>query len=108
MTNTANYTLENWEEDIRLARDISIDAFALNMAYEDPTNDIALPLAFQAAASVEGSFQLFFSFDYAGNGPWSKAVVAALILQYSSYSLYYLYNSQSFVSIFEGPANAED
>ncbi|GLA41375.1 hypothetical protein AnigIFM63309_009465 [Aspergillus niger] len=108
VTNTANYTLADWEEDIRLARDASIDAFALNMAYEDPTNDIAIPLAFQAASNVEGSFQLFFSFDYAGNGPWPKAVVAGLILQYGSHPSYFQYNSQPFVSTFEGPASAED
>jgi hypothetical protein len=108
VTNTANYTLADWEQDIILARDAGIDAFALNMAYEDPTNEIALPLAFQAAATAVGSFKLFFSFDYAGNGPWPKAVVTAMILQYSGHPSYYYYNSQPFVSTFEGPANADD
>ncbi|PWY83615.1 putative extracellular alpha-1,3-glucanase/mutanase [Aspergillus heteromorphus CBS 117.55] len=108
VTNSENYTLADWEEDISLALDASIDAFALNMAYEDSTNDKALPLAFEAAANVEGDFGLFFSFDYSGNGAWPKAVVAEMILEYSSYSAYYLHNSKPFVSTFEGPANAED
>ncbi|XHG04138.1 hypothetical protein AWENTII_007419 [Aspergillus wentii] len=77
------------------------------MGYNDPTNDIALPLAFQAAKNV-GEFGLFFSLDYAGNGPWPKATVADLITKYSSYPAYYQYNSKPFVSTFEGSANAKD
>lgn len=107
MTNSANYTLDTWEDDMRRAQEVSIDAFALNMAYGDPTNDIALPMAFEAASKVSG-FSLFFSFDYAGNGPWPKNIVNNLILKYSGYSSYYRYNSKPFVSTFEGPGNGKD
>lgn len=107
MTNTANYTLHDWEDDIKKARDASIDAFALNMAYGDPTNEIALPMAFEAATNV-GSFSLFFSFDYAGNGPWPKDTVAGMILKYSGYPTYYRYETKPFVTTFEGPGNAKD
>lgn len=48
--------------------DAHIDAFALNMAWEDDTNNPSVEMAF-TAANVMG-FKLFFSFDYAGNGPW--------------------------------------
>lgn len=47
-----------------------IDAFALNIAYNDGINDDASPKAFKAAEST--GFKLFFSFDYAGNGAWPK------------------------------------
>lgn len=107
VTNAANYTLDTWKDDINRAQAASIDVFALNMAYGDPTNDIALPMAFEAANKVEG-FSLFFSFDYAGNGPWPKQTVSELILIYSGYSSYYRHESKPLVSTFEGPANAKD
>lgn len=83
-----------------------IDAFALNMAYGDPLNDIQVPIAFAAAGSA--GFQLFFSFDYAGNGSWPKAAVEAMINKYSGEAAYYHYNSKPFVSTFEGPDSATD
>lgn len=64
-------------------------------------------MAFQAASNV-GSFSLFFSFDYAGNGPWPKGTVTNMILEYSQHSSYYRYESKPFVSTFEGPGNAKD
>lgn len=65
--NTGNYSLGDWEDDMNLAKKAYIDAFALNMAYDDPSNGPRLAAAFDAAAST--GLQLFFSFDYAGNGP---------------------------------------
>ena len=53
---------------MNLAKDAGIDAFALNMASGDSTNNATIPMAFAAAEAV--GFKLFFSFDYAGNGPW--------------------------------------
>ncbi|CDM36417.1 CAZyme family GH71 and CBM24 [Penicillium roqueforti] len=106
VTNTANYTSNDWENDILLAQDAHIDAFALNMAYADSTNTGALAAAFSAADSL--GFKLFFSFDYAGNGDWPKADVITLIQQYSAHSSYYFYKGQAFVSTFEGPGRADD
>jgi hypothetical protein len=60
-----------------LAQDAHIDAFALNMAWEDKTNEASVEMAF-TAANVKG-FKLFFSFDYAGNGPWDQDVVISMI-----------------------------
>ncbi|KAI3224956.1 CAZyme family GH71 and CBM24 [Penicillium roqueforti] len=65
-----------------------------------------LPTAFQAAHDKH--FSLFFSFDYAGNGPWKAGNVAALLEQYTASTAYYLYKGQYIVSTFEGPAHAED
>jgi hypothetical protein len=106
VTNSANFTVSDWESDIQLAQEAGIDAFALNMAYADPANSGGLSDAFTAAESL--GFQLFFSFDYAGNGPWPMQDVINLITEYSSSSAYYQYNGQPFVSTFEGPNNYAD
>ncbi|PYH42396.1 glycoside hydrolase family 71 protein, partial [Aspergillus saccharolyticus JOP 1030-1] len=106
VTNSQNYTASDWESDMKLAQDAHIDAFTLNMAWQDSTNDNSVEAAFDAADSV--GFKLFFSFDYAGNGPWSKDTVISIIQQYGSNGAYFLYNGQPFVSTFEGPGNAED
>ncbi|KAJ5651622.1 uncharacterized protein N7484_005345 [Penicillium longicatenatum] len=106
VTNSANYTSSDWENDMKLAQDAHIDAFALNMAYSDPTNMKALPAAFAVADSV--GFKLFFSFDYAGNGDWPRNDVIDLINQYSTHSSYFFYNEKAFVSTFEGPDRAND
>ncbi|KAJ0353197.1 hypothetical protein COL154_012253 [Colletotrichum chrysophilum] len=39
ITNSANYTADDWLDDIAKAKAAHIDAFALNMAYGDPTNE---------------------------------------------------------------------
>ncbi|KAK4870114.1 hypothetical protein LT330_005168 [Penicillium expansum] len=68
VTNSENYTLSNWNSDMTMTKDAHIDAFALNMAWKDGTNEASVKMAFTAANTV--GFKLFFSFDYAGNGPW--------------------------------------
>lgn len=77
------------------------------MARNEETTGTQLPNAFAAANSV-GGFQLFFSFDYAGNGPWNKAEVAGLINIYKGDGAYFHRGSQAFVSTFEGPESAAD
>lgn len=90
---------------MRIAKASSIDAFVMNMAKnENTTNN--LDAAFRAANRV--GFQLFFSFDYAGNGPWDKDVVIALINKYRSDPAYFKRGSQPLVSTFEGPHRAVD
>jgi hypothetical protein len=106
VTNSENYTASDWESDIGFAKDAHIDAFALNMAWKDKTNDASVEMAF-AAANTKG-FKLFFSFDYAGNGPWDKDVVTSMIQKYGSDSSYFQYNGRPFVSTFEGPGSADD
>ncbi|PKX91286.1 putative alpha-1,3-glucanase [Aspergillus novofumigatus IBT 16806] len=106
VTNSENYTLTDWQSDMTLAKDAHIDAFALNMAFLDKTNNPSLEMAFEAANAV--GFKLFFSFDYAGNGPWDATVVIKMIQQYGPNNAYFQHNSKPFVSTFEGPGNAED
>ncbi|TDZ17905.1 Mutanase [Colletotrichum orbiculare MAFF 240422] len=81
--NTEHYTAADWAEDMRLAKQAHIDAFALNMAYKEAVNELSLELAFKTAAA-EG-FQLLFSFDYAGNGPWPKDVVIDYITNWAAW-----------------------
>ncbi|KAI9039615.1 glycoside hydrolase family 71 protein [Aspergillus affinis] len=106
VTNTANWTSSQWESDISAAQDAHIDAFALNMAVGDAANSKALPMAFRAASDL--GFKLFFSFDYAGNGPWSEDTVISLINEWSAYGGYYEHDGKPFVSTFEGPSNSDD
>lgn len=106
MGNTANWTLADWKSDISIAKSSHIDAFALNIAAGEPANDIALPMAFTAADSL--GFGLFFSFDYAGNGPWHAKKVIALVHEYASHKSYFHYQGQPLVSTFEGTDNADD
>lgn len=91
---------------MNLAKNTGIDAFALNMANKDSTNDIALPLAFSAATQT--NFKLFFSFDYARNGPWDITDVKTTIQNYQSNPAYFNRGSKTFVSTFEGPKLASD
>lgn len=63
-------------------------------------------MAFRAAEGL--GFKLFFSFDYAGNGPFQKSDVISYINKYAASSAYYRHNGKPFVSTFEGPLNAAD
>ncbi|KAK4170847.1 glycosyl hydrolase family 71-domain-containing protein [Triangularia setosa] len=92
VSNAANYTVEDWEYDIQLAKDAHIDAFALNMAYNEGTDSVSIARAFVAAESK--NFKLFFSFDYAGRGPWPRAAVMSTILNYKDRSAHFRYNGQ--------------
>lgn len=107
VSNTAEYTRADWENDIDLAKQAGIDGFALNMAYNEATTVNQLPVAFAAARSL-GGFKMIFSFDYAGNGPWPKGEVIRLIKQYKDTGAYFYRYSQPLVSTFEGSENTED
>ncbi|KAK4465453.1 glycoside hydrolase [Cladorrhinum samala] len=107
--NVNNFDLADWENDMRLAKESSIDAFVLNVGAGDENNDRSLELAFQAANSQ--SFKLFFSFDYLGGpaGPWPKDQVIALLEKFGNDPAYFKHDGQRpFVSTFEGPDNAAD
>jgi hypothetical protein len=104
--NTEHYTSGDWLEDITLAKKAHIDAFALNMAHGEAVNEASLGVAFNAARQM--GFQLFFSFDYAGNGPWPKETVIEYIAKWGSDSQYFKHQGKPFVSTVEGPQWAED
>ncbi|KAI8197977.1 Mutanase, partial [Colletotrichum sp. SAR 10_65] len=101
------FDVAKWEDNIALAQQAHIDAFALNIAHGWKFNDQQIANAFSAATSK--GFKLFFSFDYAGGDvPWPMAEVKALIQKYGSSSAHFQYNGKAFVSTFEGPDNADD
>lgn len=98
-----------WNVDIIQASTAKIDAFALNIAAGKSFNSDSIAAVFAAAESLNLGFKLFFSFDYAGNGPWAKADVLALLAQYTGHPNYFHHSSgQPLVSTFEGPGSAAD
>ncbi|KAK4153536.1 glycoside hydrolase [Chaetomidium leptoderma] len=113
--NLPEFTLSDWEDDIRLAQASKIDAFVLNIAAKDPSNDKSLDLAFEAANAL--NFSLFFSFDYLAQGPWPQANVTALLQKFTPNPAYFKHQdnnnnnagrSRPLVSTFEGPDSAAD
>lgn len=88
------------------AQEIGIDAFAMNMATGSSVTAEQVPTAFSTASSL--GFQLFFSFDYAGNGAWPKDQVIDLLSTYGGSGAYYKRNGQPVASTFEGPGSAGD
>ncbi|KZL71788.1 glycosyl hydrolase family 71 [Colletotrichum incanum] len=105
VSNAQNYTLSDWADEVKLAQAAHIDAFALNTAYgqgDGPQYD----RAFSAASSV--GLKLFFSFDYAGNGPWPASEVLSLLKKFKGSSAHLLDNNKPFVSTFEGLGSASD
>ncbi|OLN86706.1 Glucan endo-1,3-alpha-glucosidase agn1 [Colletotrichum chlorophyti] len=110
LINTKNYTLSDFEDDFKLAKDAHIDAFALNMGLTDPHTAEALEDAFEAAAKVD--FQLFFSFDYLGGyhggKPWPKETILDMADKYFKNNQYFKYADKPVASTFEGTENADD
>ncbi|KAK2043757.1 hypothetical protein LZ31DRAFT_620708 [Colletotrichum somersetense] len=92
--NTENYTSSDWADDMRLAKRAHIDAFALNMAHGEAVNEGALVDAFSAASAA--GLQLFYSFDYAGNGLWPQETVIQYINKYASSGTYFRYKGKPF------------
>lgn len=106
MANTEAYEINDWRQDISLAQEAHIDAFALNMAYGTPQMERSTANAFATAEDL--GFMLFFSFDYAGNGSWPQDQIVNYLQKYAPSSAYYTYQGKTFVSTFEGPESADD
>ncbi|CAK1363204.1 Mutanase [Cercospora beticola] len=107
LANSYSYSLADWQYDIKAAQDASIDAFALNMAYNPSSQlDQSIANAFQAANSL--GFKLLFSFDYAGNGPWPASAVINYMKQYGPNSAHMTYNGKPIATTFEGTQNSGD
>ena len=60
--NTYTYTNETWSQDIKLAHQSGIDAFALNVGTNEWEPD-QVDNAYQAAKDSGLDFMLFLSFD---------------------------------------------
>ncbi|CAK5284108.1 unnamed protein product [Mycena citricolor] len=105
ITNTASWGIADWVSDMQTAQAASIDAFALNMAVGDSANG-QLGNAFAAAQTT--GFQLFISFDYAGNGPWSQQSVIDTLTPWIGNAHYFKKGSSPVVSTFLGTAQHGD
>jgi hypothetical protein len=113
---TSAHTQGTWEQDILLAAEVGIDAFALNMGYPDPNIPIQVTNAFNALDALNLDFKLFFSFDYLGGGePWPATGNNSVVSYLQEYAtsqhygnLYFQYDDLPFVSTFEGTANIND
>src|SRR5215471_1384905 len=81
--NAAVMTPDEWESDIRQAKEAHIDGFALNIAAQDSNTDAVLERAYTAASSV-GGFTMFLSFDYLSGGPWPVGRVISTINAYKN------------------------
>ncbi|KAK1144216.1 hypothetical protein N8T08_005629 [Aspergillus melleus] len=95
-----NYTVADWKVDMKLAKDIGIDAFALNCASIDWYTPKQLANAYEAASQVD--FKVFISFDfvYWNNGDTAK--ITPYMQNYSSHSAQLQYNGAALVSTFVG------
>ncbi|KAF3360637.1 hypothetical protein VdG1_01597 [Verticillium dahliae VDG1] len=106
LSNTAGFTVADYQREIGLAQEAHIDGFAVNFSMDEDTTDVNLPLFFTAAESK--GFKLFLSFDYAGNGAWPQGTVITMIKKYAASSAYFRRGSQPLVSTFEGPKSSSD
>ncbi|KAK0115705.1 hypothetical protein ONS96_014150 [Cadophora gregata f. sp. sojae] len=106
MSNAQNYTADTWAFEMKYAKEAGIDAFAMNIAYNEKVSLGQMSNMLQAASGQQ--FPWFFSFDYAGNGAFPKQTVIDMLKEYGPTKYYYKYNGKPFVSTFEGPGNALD
>lgn len=107
MGNTTDFTARDWSENIDKAAAAGIQAFALNVAAGTPYNERSLDLAFLAAEKA--GFKLFFSFDYAGGGPWDPAVIIQYLKKWGTHVAHWQHApGRPLVSTFEGPDHAAD
>ncbi|OJD19207.1 hypothetical protein AJ78_00820 [Emergomyces pasteurianus Ep9510] len=103
----AAMTRDQWETDIKLAKDAHIDGFALNIAPQDSYTNYVLLRAYEAATAV-GDFTLFLSFDYLSGGPWPADRVIRLINAFKGNPAQFKYENKPVVSTFEGVNNVND
>jgi hypothetical protein len=76
------------------------------MAAGEEMNERSVAAVFAKAEQL--GFQLFFSFDYAGQGPWAKDAVTKMIQKYSGRPDHFRHEGKPLVSTFEDPGQAED
>jgi glucan endo-1,3-alpha-glucosidase len=95
-----HYTLDDWKEDMELAKEIGIDAFALNCASIDKYTDPQLALAYEAAEAV--NFKVFISFDFAYWSNGDSPRITSIMQKYANHTGQFQYNGAALVSTFVG------
>ncbi|EAW15280.1 glycoside hydrolase family 71 protein [Aspergillus clavatus NRRL 1] len=105
VANAANFTQDTWANDIKIAQEAHIDAFALNIGYGlhnylDLLND-----AFTVAH--RHNFSMFLSFDMGQDPKWPANEIIHVIDNYVTGTAYYRHRGDKpLVSTFEGGQNA--
>ncbi|KAF3932559.1 hypothetical protein ABW20_dc0104890 [Dactylellina cionopaga] len=98
------YSASNWQEDINAAKDMGIDAFALNIARQsvDSFTPTQLALAYSQAQSL--NFKLYISFDFAWFAADSSSVseIAGYLQTYAAHPAALKYNNKAVVTTFIG------
>ncbi|KAL4903168.1 hypothetical protein BDW74DRAFT_180036 [Aspergillus multicolor] len=95
-----NYTVDDWKQDMELAKEIDIDAFALNCASIDSYTDKQLAYAYQAAEEVD--FKVFISFDFAYWSNGDTARITSIMKTYADHPAQFQYDGGALVSTFVG------
>lgn len=83
-----------------LAKEIGIDAFALNCAKIDSYTPTQLAKAYEAASQVD--FKVFISFDFSYWSNGDTAQITEYMQKYSSHPAQLQYNGAALVSTFVG------
>ena len=96
----STYALQDWVNDMNLAKSYGITGFALNIGTDSYT-DAQLDLAYQAGAQVS-DFNLFISFDFNWYNLGDTSQVATLLQKYGGESAQLLVDGKVFVSTFIG------
>lgn len=90
----------DYDSDFKLAKDLGIDAFALNIGTDDFTTT-QLSYAYESAANND--MKVFISFDFNWFDPSSDAAkVGQMIANFSQYSSQLLVDGKVFASSFSG------
>ena len=108
--NVAEYSIDDWVDDITKAKDAGIDGFALNIGPQDDYTTTQINSAADAANKVQG-FTLFLSFDYLIAGvSWDAGRVSSTIKDFASKAgaAQFRYRDKPLVSTFEGADSAGD
>ncbi|KAL1649606.1 hypothetical protein SLS58_001663 [Diplodia intermedia] len=94
-------SVEQAQTDVRDAKNLGVDAFALNVQnVVDSWATSAIEYLFQAAA--ENDFHLFFSFDMAVLNEQDPGSFLPIFEQYAANDTYYKHDGKPFVTTFNG------
>jgi glucan endo-1,3-alpha-glucosidase len=85
---------------MELAKEIGIDAFALNCASIDKYTDPQLALAYEAAEAV--NFKVFISFDFAYWSNGDSPRITSIMQKYANHPGQFQYGGAALVSTFVG------
>lgn len=93
------HTPSDYDDDMRHAKSLGIDAFALNIGV-DPYTDQQLQLAYESAS--QNSIKVFLSFDFNWWSTGQAGAIGQKIAQYAGKPAQLMVDNKTFVSSFAG------